>query len=280
MRQKKRVLSVALIVSMVAVLLAMLGVAYAYVPGADVYSSWTTSTPPTIDGTMTAGEWSDATVNNLTYKDLSLVLPDKSVTIYAKNDASNLYLAFVVPDLSQENWDYQFIIFDDGLNGGDGVMTDGNEDAAEIFVGGAGPPNSLDYDDWFWDFSGGPWWDFDTNVGGTRDGAGSWGHDGSQYVFEFSKPLNSADPQDLQAGPGDSVGMALDSYDVSGVTSWLWPLASSLEDDPDTWGQLHLGAPAGATSAPVFPSLYVGIAAAFGAAVLAFVVRRRFVRQQ
>ena len=286
MRSKRCVLKIAFALVMTAALALVPAVASAHPhpppPSASdtVYCNWTTS-PPVIDGTMGAGEWTGAYVNNLTYVDFAAPGNTINVTVYGMNDATNMYLAFVVPDPTQ-SMDVHWAFFD---NGHDGVLTDGDEDSMGIWTdwGGGGSPPQNDYEDLYW---------FDSLTGWTtdavRDGNGRWSHAGANYTFEFSKPLNSGQAQDLAASPGDLHGLALLHGDNMGTTWYVWPYTALFnENDAGTYGHIQFAnAPAGPTPAPaaratpVFPSLQVGMAAAFGAVVLAFCVRRRLAGQQ
>jgi len=85
-------------------------------------SSYTTN-PPTIDGTISAGEWTNMipiTLNG--YNNPQNTIKGE---LYVMNDNNNIYIAVVIPDDNQDA-DYLLLDFDQG---NDHIATDGDEDA-------------------------------------------------------------------------------------------------------------------------------------------------------
>jgi len=196
-------------------------------------SNWATTTP-TIDGDIVSffGEWSDATTVSV-----------GAATVYVKNDGVNLYVAAIVPDTTYDpgsigppvTGDSFVMLFDEGSDG----LVQGDGDGMTLNPGIFGPPNSNDYVDLFWDPAGSlmsPPLSPDTLL---TDGSGNWSWDGANYYYEFSKPLNSGDSEDMAVSPGDTVGVGIAYQDVTGRTGYWWTCCSN-SDDPATWGDLVL----------------------------------------
>ena len=159
----------------------------------------------TIDGVLSAGEWTNAGC-----ADFSVNTPGGGTTpgtVCAMNDATNLYLlvrfarTFVDPSNSVG------FEFD---NDHDGIWPEEGDDALVINpafgffddVRTNLPPCPLPPTIFC-----GP---LDTAAGGTNDGSGTFGNNGTFSVYEFSHPLNSADDaHDFSLTPGDTVGFLL-----------------------------------------------------------------------
>ena len=68
---------------------------------------------PTIDGTISAGEWTDAST-------ITLTLPDGTCTVYVKQNFTHLNIAFHVPDDTYDTSDLCSVFFDTAHDLGDG----------------------------------------------------------------------------------------------------------------------------------------------------------------
>jgi hypothetical protein len=159
-------------------------------------------TVPTIDGTITSGEWTDAAVRDFTLNmrsrsDGSLV-QSLSARFYVKNDYTNIYAAVQIfnedydaRDAANE-WDGFFLLFEADH---DGVLADG--DNGEGVTTWTGSPfytkNDLYYNLAL------TFWDADLNIGKTNDGDLSWSHTNptqnaiGDYTFEMRIPLVGTD---------------------------------------------------------------------------------------
>ena len=87
------------------------------VHAANLDSNWSTSAP-TIDGLITAGEWDDAYINNFwAISDLDLITPIQ-VFMFAMNNGSYLYLRIQWNDPDHDAvLDYVIICFDEDNDG-------------------------------------------------------------------------------------------------------------------------------------------------------------------
>ena len=255
---------VALLISL-AIIIATPAVALAQGPARPTWTSnWTDVPPDVSDGNLNTfdGEWVDAQINYVPFLGGAF-----TVAIYIKNDATNLYMAAQVPDpVENLGGDYIQVWFD---NFQDGEALPGYEDIKMYYPGGA-----PEYQDLHLVINIPPW-----SADASVDGSGGYSHDGSQYTFEFSLPLNSGDPQDVAVSPGDMMVLMAHYFEDETDTSGFWP--EDATEDLDTWGHLQLaGPPAAPTGVQVFPSLYIGLGAAFAAAVVAYFIRRRLLVQE
>jgi hypothetical protein len=196
----------------------MPGSARAHAPGVTLSGSGSA----TIDGALSAGEWTGAGTIDFTVN-----LPDRGTTtgtLYAMNDASDLYLAvrfarvLAVNEVSSVAFEFD--------NDHDGRGFEKGDDAIVFSPGGT--------NEFFDDFrircrtaSSAPFhtWcaEEDTEAvpppgvsipglppAGTTDGQSAFVNDGSFSVYELSHPLDSADDaHDFSLGAGDSVGFTL-----------------------------------------------------------------------
>jgi len=185
-----------------------------------VYSAWTTNIP-TIDGTMSPGEWTDAAVRDFTLdmrdRTWGLSYENLSARFYVKNDENNIYAAVQIFDEDYDaanfiaGWDRFGLLFDDDHSGD--PLVDG--DNGEGFDTYAGPPPAAWYEnnDLYWNSSANTWL-ADVGVGGTEDGEIVWSHSdpveehNGTYTIEMWIPL---------------VGSDGDGYDLD-ITSLPWTL--------------------------------------------------------
>ena len=234
--------------------------------GSPVYSSWTTN-PPTIDGVISGGEWTDATVVNFAFemRGLGGGLGDTLVAkFYVKNDGNNLYAAILVFDE-----DYDAV---DGLSLRDGCAmffeedNDGNLDDYDTGMEAETYPGALCYADHDMVHRT---WDLDINYGGNEDGEMAWTHSVmvedavGDYTFEMKIPLTTSpdgDTFDLAiTSLPRTVGFKLWFYDKG--THGVYPddgteNINALEtEDGTTFGDLVLAAPppttVGGMAAPI-----------------------------
>ncbi len=158
--------------------------------------------PAAIDGVMAPGEWQCAR-----HMDFTANLSGGSgtpATLYWMNDGDSLYLAVrVARDASDKVASLRF----DFDNNGDGVVEAG-EDAFGV------DSKTGFFDEYLTDKcvnrSQAGCGEADTAAGGTTDGAGAIGYDGTHLVYEVAHPLNSGDTgHDFALVPGSTFGMYL-----------------------------------------------------------------------
>lgn len=174
-----------------------------YSAPAAVADLWTTGVGgfgrAAIDGILDPKEWLNAG-----RVDFLINLPGGGITpasFFVMNNRKQLYVALrlrqpAMPAASTVSMELDA--------NGDGVLSDGddglllNPDAGVGFVdlvrtsASPCPPNSL------CGF-------FDTTVGGTADGSGAFGNDGTYTVYEMAHPLNSGDPNDIAMKRGQVI---------------------------------------------------------------------------
>jgi hypothetical protein len=141
------------------------------------------------------------------------------------NDNSNLYIAVVIPDITQDT-DYLMLDFDQG---NDHIADVGNEDAAGFNVGSFYPTLPTGYADFYWN---GIWWVNDTVLHGT----GAMSYLNGNYTYEFSKFLNSGDEQDINLSLGDTVGFRIESRDGS-MSDWYRYPQNTVDADTSRWNE-------------------------------------------
>jgi hypothetical protein len=171
----------------------------AYAHSGDSLSGFTTI-PPVIDGIMSPGEWANAGSVNI-----AVNLPEGGTTpgtIFAMNDAVNLYVAFRFERSAADPVNHASFEFDNDHSGG--ARAEGDDLLvinASTTVFGFGDDHR---------YNAGSNIRFDADDGGTQDGSGAFGNDGTFTVYEFSHPLDSADnPHDFSLAYGDTVGFML-----------------------------------------------------------------------
>lgn len=171
--------------------------------------------PDAIDGVMGSDEWQCAESADFT---ANLSGGDAPATILWMNDGENLYLAVKVLRSSEDKVNSLRFDFD---NGADGIAQAG-EDAVLI-----------DADDGFGDEyltdkcanrTQAGCGEADTSDGGSLDGSGAFGNDGTYTVYELSHPLNGGDAlHDLSLSQGDPLGFFLTlqlGNGAQGNTQW------------------------------------------------------------
>lgn len=177
-----------------------------------VASSGARSAPPllsasgtaTIDGVMGPGEWANAAKVDFAVKRSPGWSAAGSGSMLVMNDAVNIYVAFVIPG-STPPASSVGVNFDGDA---DGTLTEGDD---VILLN----PSIGFYDEFFSkkppcpaDASFGCLGIFDTDGGGTNDGAGQMRNNGSYSFYEMSHPLNSADDgHDFSLAAGDLIAI-------------------------------------------------------------------------
>jgi hypothetical protein len=188
-------------------------------------------TTPTIDGTLSPGEWTDAACASET-----AIADDASaqaVTVCVKNDAANLYMSVEIDgaDYGDALYCHDFIriLFDNANNG---VAEVGENMWAVRFDGAIA-------NDGFTKLGGTYQFGSDTSFSGSNDLTAAISHSNpvangfGTYTIEFAAPLDSADDaHDFSLVPGDSLGYSVHMADgdpspvptcPSGVGSFFLP---------------------------------------------------------
>ena len=183
-----------------------------------------TTTPPTIDGGYGGPtEWPATALHTFTTNfSNGTVGENRSGGMYVMNDGSYLYVAISInsPDPATPNW-LRFA-FDNTNNG----VIDGDD-----FIRFYSPSTLADHH--FINSSGCDFNELDcymtsccTSTDLSQEGDGAAAYNTPIYplvpylFFEFRKPLNSDDSEDISIGPGDTVGFAWEmSFDGSNLPS-------------------------------------------------------------
>ena len=198
MRSKRKISLLILLTSFL--LIVPLASADFGTPITDYNSRWAYSAP-TIDGTITAGEWANATVRDFTLDMRSGSGPsvkNVSARLLIKNDYTNIYAAIQIfnIDFNQLNstglWDSIALFFDDNhthtLQSGD----QGEEITTEPTESPCYTDHDLYYD--------GSSWKRDVSAGKTENGMLAWNHtaypnqgQNGTYTVEMEIPLAGSD---------------------------------------------------------------------------------------
>lgn len=206
----------------------------------------------TIDGVLSDGEWDSAETVLFNVNTLEGgTVPGR---LQVMNNEIDLFMSIDFAAIAERN--SASIEFD---NNHDGVLNSGDDG---IIIN-----PEIGFMDLFRDW---PYSYFDTDRGGTNDGAGAFSNAGGHTVYEFSHPLDSADDaHDFSLSIGDTVGFTVGIRLQSG-SSWVdtrFPESSGFPSpyDPTLYGNIVIAA------VPVPPSLYL-----FGAGLLGLIgVARR-----
>jgi len=156
-----------------------------------------------IDGFVAPGEWARAGCHDFPVK-----VPEGGVTpgtVCAMNDATNLYLLIKFKRRLVDPGNSASFEFDNNHDGS--FLTDGDDillinPSIGFFdeVRSTAPPCPPESLCGF----------FDTTLGGTNDGSGAFGNDGTVTAYEFSHPLDSVDDtNDFSLQHGSTVGFSL-----------------------------------------------------------------------
>lgn len=104
-----------------------------------------TPNPPNIDGTISAGEWTNHKIP-ITLNGYNNPQNTIKGELYVMHDQNNLYIAVVIPDDNQDA-DYLLLDFDQG---NDHLATDGDEDAIGFDLNRFYPRFPAGYTDLLW----------------------------------------------------------------------------------------------------------------------------------
>ncbi|MFH1787813.1 MAG: hypothetical protein ABH834_00330 [Candidatus Altiarchaeota archaeon] len=170
-------------------------------------SSFYTTSPPTIDGTLSPGEWSNGVSIALNGFDN----PANVIygTLYIMNNNTHIFVALVINDSSDNALDWAMLDFDPEH---DHAATLYGEDAMDYYSGACS--------DYYWD---GSWWTSDLSKNGTFHGTCTRVHSGSQYVYEYVKPLNSGESLDMAVVLGDILGFRIEIWDQASSDNYRYP---------------------------------------------------------
>ena len=197
-----------------------------------------TAIPPTIDGFMGPGEWSDATCRDVSDLLGMFDSPDTfgSAFLCVMNDSSNLYLALDgIHDLTEDEGDEFALYFDDNHDHVFPSAPDTSEGNFWLYR-----ESALDVLEYRW-IQDGPVFGTEYDPGFPHAIDITPGH----QQFELQLPLGAL-AEELDASPGDTVGLWLyvtDGFD--GLLYGWWPY--DIDDiSPSEYADVILGA------APVF----------------------------
>lgn len=199
---KKRVIIISLLGMILCVILAFSTCLPAFADiGIDINSYWA-STPPTINGILSPGEWTGAKIVNFQFymRSRGTGALDKTLNakLYVKNDYTNLYIAVQIFNDTYwatnggNRWKGLAVYFNNNDNGSLGQ----GENGEEITTWTGSPFYS--HNDMYYDKAGGLW-DSDVNALKTNDGAIAFTHTNTtqgalgNWTFEMSIPLVGSD---------------------------------------------------------------------------------------
>jgi len=184
------------------------------------YQAWA-PTPPTINGEIVDSEWQTAASATFT---VTIGGNPYSGTFYVMNDATNLYIAVKMSDVTLDVDDAVAVYFD---NGNDGTFGPGDDGILQY----AGPAGFVDRF-----LEAYPTMKPDTDAGGTTDGSGAAAAHGGFNHFELSHPLDSADnAHDFSLSPRATVGFTV-AYRQDGAGVDYWPAATT--EDTTSWADI------------------------------------------
>ena len=232
-------------------LLSIISPVRAHVTNYVVVAKYGTTPDWPLDGTISTGEWDDASTVTFT------VAGGGTCTVYVKQDGSNLYVAFDIPDTTTDPADASILLLDVGHNGGGDPLTDD----LQFYVTRGGWKGEYHGGDGGWPFVSGPYTDWTASSSSTA---------GVGFQVEYSISYSKIG---VIAGEAKTLGVAFESFDHEyGFPDGLggWPDGSS-HTIPGNWGNL--------TSdeyfwIPEIPSTLVAIALIF-AAVIAYPYMRK-----
>jgi len=190
-------------------------------------------TPPTIDGIISPGEW--GTAIPITLNGFKGRIDARTGQLYVLNDSVDLFIGLVLLDPTNAPSDTVEIGIDADH---DHQASPGKEDALRYEVGGAV--------DLYWN---GLDWARDTTQHGTVARTYAEG----KYTYEFRKPLNSGDPQDMAVAPGAGLGFRIQAVDAE--DAFRYPTGSRSHGETNVewalWADLVLAATPTPAPAPV-----------------------------
>ncbi|TLZ94983.1 MAG: hypothetical protein E6J98_02340 [Methanobacteriota archaeon] len=210
------------------------------------------TTIPMIDGTISSGEWDDATRVNLT------AIAGNTLPAYllVKNNATMLYMAYdAVGDTTMTADDAASLAFD---TGNDGVGSNGHEDQ---FVQGGIGGNPSNQSHWVFNSASGLWSledaPYNPNLPNHAGLASAWGFGASpalgadHRMYDFAIPLAL-----LVSGPNQTLGFFGGSQQSPGVVDFatfqysLWPKFAGGPIPLAEYGDLILAGAGGGDTTP------------------------------
>lgn len=229
-----------------------------------IVSAWADAAPA-MDGSMTAGEWADATSVSLAAADTRNLVYG---TMLVMNDETNLYIAYdAFGDTHEDSNDWGAIGFD---TGNDGVRTDGHEDA--FLLSGWNPTNGQHF---AYSSSSTTWsthcYPFDTadpdhgTLAGRAGFGSSDGHAMDHRIYEFSIPLAL-----LDTAMGDVIGFLGGNWGYDGLyDSWngtdsWWPVWYASAPGLAKYGEIALAEAAVIIPPPVTTASVSGTGGSMG----------------
>lgn len=187
---------------------------------------------PKIDGSASVEEWGTPTEIVLNgFNDPSLT---RTAQLYSGVTPTDLYIAIILTDPTTSSTDSAQIEFDSNHDG----VANSDSDESVIFEA-----TSVDQ---HWGISN---WVSDAQ----QDGSGARVYTDGKYVYEFRKPLNSGDAQDMAVGLGSVLGFRIETWDAHTNEYYRYPANTRAHGDTSAewtkWANLALAAE-GVVSAP------------------------------
>ena len=213
---------------------------------ATVNSNWMTTTP-TIDGTITAGEWDDAAATVVSAYD-STSETYLNIYFWAKNNASYLFLRLQWADATHDTgYDFVVIYFDEQNDGSYG--TGGVENLVYCVMN----ISNFIYWDGYADTSQ------TYNIGldsGSKDGVVMGTYNIANYIVEGAIPIGLADAEDLQVPTNLLIGIAFTIYDDSSTDFYEYPVGHL---DNYSTNPFQLAAAPSGVGTPILPFFLVAL---------------------
>jgi len=211
-------------------------------------------TTPTVDGTISTGEWDDAST-------VTFSVTDGTCTVYVKQDGSNLYVAFDIPDTTSDPGDDSSYVFLD-VEHNDGTAPQTDDRILKVTRSGALSESE----------GSGTGWDFLVTVDGWTAACSSTA---AGFQIEYSITYSKIG---VTAGEDKTLGVMLLVYDrYNGGYPYQWPPGSDTFEI-STWADLTMPAralPVGGFEAPIntlallAPWIIMILATSFGAILVA-----------
>ncbi|GEM_PF-2188947 len=175
------------------------------------------SVPPTIDGALSSGEWgSPLSISLNGFNDPSIV---RTGELYLRNSSTDLFVALVLSEPVASASDIAEINIDADH---DHKATAGKEDALRFENGAV---------DLFWQGS-------DWAADSSQHGMVARSYSNGKYAYEFRKPLNSGDSQDMAVSPGRTIGFRIQTRDADISEFFRYPPGTRGHGDTTVeWGK-------------------------------------------
>lgn len=180
-------------------------------------------TTPTIDGTISDGEWDDAST-------VTFTVTGGTCTVYVKQDGSFLYVALNIPDTTYYTDDISHVFID--------VEHDCFGPADDFLFMIYRDGETIEYalitheEDGFFSYN----WEWRIPDGWTAAFYSTGTGWQTEYSIEYSKI-------GVTAGEDETLGVMFETYDhIASGTYYGWPPGSD-DDEPNTWADLTSPAP-------------------------------------